>query len=266
MTAPARPTPAQATPPAGSAAVRINPWLRRHHPAPPAPVRLVYFPHAGSSASACLRLSAALPPDAELVAVQYPGRQDRFSEPAIDTIDPLVRAVHRSLADLDDGRPLAFFGHSMGAVVAYEVARLRADEGAGPVRLIVSGRRAPHVVRDDHVHKGGDAALIAQLRRLSGTDNALLEDEGVLELILPALRADYHAIETYTWTAGAPLTCPITAVIGDADPRVDERTAREWRRHTTGAFDLHVLPGGHFYLGDGAIGVAGLVREILRGT
>ncbi|MGH6654013.1 MAG: thioesterase II family protein, partial [Actinocrinis sp.] len=136
--------------------------------------------------------------------------------------------------------------------------------GAAPTRLIVSGRRAPHIVRDDHVHKGGDAALIAQLRKLSGTDDTVLDDEAVLALILPALRADYHAVETYSWASGSPLSCPITAVIGDVDPRVDEAAANEWRRHTTGPFDLHILPGGHFYFGEGAIGVAGLLREILR--
>ncbi|MGH6656057.1 MAG: thioesterase II family protein, partial [Actinocrinis sp.] len=171
MTAPAKlasPS-APSAPPAKAPDVRINPWLRRYHPAPSAAVRLLYFPHAGSSASACLRLSAALPPHGEVLGVQYPGRQDRFAEPPLPTVDALAAAVHHSLADLDDGRPLAFFGHSMGAIVAYEVARRMAAEGAAPTRLIVSGRRAPHVVRDDHVHKGGDAALIAQLRKLSGT-------------------------------------------------------------------------------------------------
>lgn len=249
---------------------RINPWLRRYHPAPQAPVRLVYFPHAGGSASSCFQLSAALPPAVELVAVQYPGRQDRFAEPRIDSISELADEIPQWL-DIPDGKPTAFFGHSMGAILAYEVTRrLQAADlvSAGalmPTRLIVSGRRAPSIVRDGEqaVHLMDDDGLIADLRALQGTDDSIFDDIEVRRLVLPVVRADYCAVGTYKHVPGPPLTCPVTAVIGDSDPKVSPAEADAWRQHTTGAFSLRVFPGGHFYLGEGALAVADLVRDEL---
>jgi len=253
--------------------IQIDPWFRRYRPAPDAAARLVYFPHAGGSASACHQLSGALAPRIEVLAVQYPGRQDRFDEPCVETVEQFAAQIHRALDRLDGlhDKPTAFFGHSMGSVIAYEVARrLEAAQAVSarprtpsPARLVVSGRRAPDIARDERVHLSGDEGLIAELHGLAGTDARLLADEGVLELILPPLRADYRAIETYVWTPGPPLGCPITAVIGDCDPEVNRDEAAAWQRHTTGEFALRVLPGDHFYLGEGALGVAELLREEL---
>lgn len=250
--------------------VRINPWLRRFHRAPAAPVRLVYFPHAGGSASSCFQLSAALPPAVEVVAVQYPGRQERFAEPCIDSLAELADELPRWLTGLDD-KPMAFFGHSMGAALAYEVTRrleaqaTTSDDVPTPTHLFVSGRRAPSIVREDEepVHLRDDEGLIADVRALQGTDDSLFEHSDLLKLLLPLIRADYRAIETYAYEPGPPVSCPLTAVIGDADPRVGPAEAEPWREHTSGEFDLRVFPGGHFYLGDGALGVADLLRERL---
>lgn len=247
---------------------RINPWLRRYHAAPDAPLRLVYFPHAGGAAHSSYQLSAALPPIAEVVAVQYPGRHDRFTEPCLDSVGALADEIPEWLGALDD-KPMAFFGHSMGAILAYEVARrLQADDlfpGAGPVptRLFVSGRRAPTIYREETVHLRDNEGLIAEMRTLQGTDDSVFEDEEILQLVLPAVRADYRAIETYMYEPGPPLTCPVTAVIGDSDPRVSRADAEAWRPQTTGPFTLHVYPGGHFYFGEGALGVADLLRDEL---
>lgn len=243
---------------------RINPWLRRYHPAPAAPIRLVYFPHAGGAASSCYQLSAALPPAIEVIAVQYPGRQDRFAEPCVDSLSELADEIPRALAVLDD-KPMAFFGHSMGSVLAFEVVR-RLDAAAGgpvPTHLFVSGRRAAAIPREERVHLLGDDGLITDMRALQGTDDAIFDDEEVLKLVLPAVRADYRAVETYEYVPGPPVTCPMTAVIGDSDPRVNRAEADAWRQHTAGEFDLRVFPGGHFYLGEGALGVADLVRDRL---
>lgn len=248
---------------------RINPWLRRYHPAPEAPIRLVYFPHAGGAANASYQLSAALPPVAEVVAVQYPGRQDRFTEPCLDSIGALADEIPQWLDALDD-KPMAFFGHSMGAIIAYEVARrLQAQDlvpaAAGPVptRLLVSGRRAPTIYREETVHLRDNGGIVAEMRMLQGTDSSVFDDPEVLELVLPAVRADYRAIETYMYEPGPPLSCPVTAVVGDSDPRADRADAEPWRQQTTGPFTLHVYPGGHFYLGEGALGVLDLLRDEL---
>lgn len=251
------------TPSPSPNAVRVNPWVRRYHPAPGAPVRLVYFPHAGGTASSCFQLSAALPPAIEVLALQYPGRQDRFTEPCVESVAEFADEIHRALDGLDD-KPLAFFGHSMGATLAYEVARrFQAGASPAPVRLFASGRRAPSIVHPERVHLGGDSGLIAEVRGLAGTDAGILADDDLLELILPAMRADYRAIETYAWTPGPPLTCPVTVLIGDHDPRVDLAEASAWQQHTSGEFTLRVLPGDHFYLGEGALGVADLLRDEL---
>jgi len=249
---------------------RINPWLRRYHPAPEAPMRLVYFPHAGGAANSSFQLSAALPPVAEVVSVQYPGRHDRFGEPFADSLTVLADEIPQWLDALDD-KPMAFFGHSMGSVLAYEVARrlqakdaaLGADAGAAPrpTHLFVSGRRAPTIFREERVHLMDDDGFVAELRALQGTDNAVFDDPEVLRLVLPVVRADYRAIETYVYEPGPPLTCPVTAVIGDSDPRVNRAEAEAWRGQTTGDFRLEVFPGGHFYLGEGALGVVDLLRD-----
>jgi surfactin synthase thioesterase subunit len=249
---------------------RINPWLRRFHPAPEAPMRLVYFPHAGGAANSSFQLSAALPPVAEVVSVQYPGRHDRFGEPCVDSLGTLADEVTPWLDALDD-KPMAFFGHSMGSILAFEVARrLRAEQGdvgggaaSAPTHLFVSGRRAPTIFREERVHLMDDGGLVDDLRALQGTDDSIFDDPDVMQLVLPAVRADYRAIETYVYEPGPPLACPVTAVIGDSDPRVDRADAEAWRQQTTGEFRLHVFPGGHFYLGEGALGVVDLLRGAL---
>ncbi|WP_138796198.1 thioesterase II family protein, partial [Escherichia coli] len=139
------------------------------HPAAEPPTRLVCFPHAGGSAAYFHGVSRALSPAVDVLAVQYPGRQDRRHEPLIDSIDGLAARVREELAPWTD-RPLALFGHSMGAMVAFEVAlRLTAD-GAAPSVLFASGRRAPSRYREESVHLHDDAGIMAELSRLDGTD------------------------------------------------------------------------------------------------
>jgi pyochelin biosynthetic protein PchC len=223
-------------------------WIRRFHPSPDSGIRLVCFPHAGGAASYYFAVSRDLAPGIEVLAVQYPGRQDRRLEPLIDNVPDLADQIFAALAP-QAARPFAFFGHSMGAVLAFEVARrLRSRLGVSPERLFVSGRRAPSRSREASVHLRDDAGIIAELDRLGGTDKRLLSEPEVLEAIVTVSRNDYKVAETYDWTPGAPLDCPVTALIGTADPQVSVEEARAWSTHTTGAFELSVFPGGHFYL------------------
>jgi surfactin synthase thioesterase subunit len=242
---------------------RDETWIRRFHdgPAGGGP-RLVCFPYAGGSASYFLRLSQQLSPTAEVLALQYPGRQDRRMEPALDSLPDLADQVHEVLRSLGDG-PTAFFGHSMGAVVAFEVARRMEAEGRSPLRLFASARRPPSVLTPESVHTLDDAGLVGELRKLSGTDQTFLEDPDLLAMILPVLRADYTAIETYQAEPGASVSCPISALAGDQDPRVDVEQMHGWAKHTSGSFDLTVFPGGHFYLGEQTAPVAAVVRDRL---
>jgi surfactin synthase thioesterase subunit len=176
--------------------------------------------------------------------VQYPGRQDRRGERRVENLPELADGVRAALAEVAD-LPLAFFGHSLGATLAFEVARELA-----PTHLFASGRRAPSRQRpeEEYVHRLDDAGIIAELRRISGADNPILADPELRELFLPVLRSDYRAIETYRPGPATTVSCPITAITGDADPVTTIDNARAWQAHTTGEFAFHVLPGGHFYL------------------
>jgi surfactin synthase thioesterase subunit len=223
-------------------------WIRRFHPATGSGARVVCFPHAGSSASFYFPVSRTLAPEIEVVAIQYPGRQDRRLEPCIDDAGRYADAVTAAL--LADGvdRDLVFFGHSLGALLAFEVTR-RLEAGGTKVRhLIASGRMAPSRHRDDRVHERGDEGLLAEMRSLSGTDQKVLADPELLRMILPALRGDYRAAETYRQSPDAAVDCPITVLVGDTDPKVDAAEAADWSRHTRGGFELRTFPGGHFYL------------------
>jgi surfactin synthase thioesterase subunit len=238
-------------------------WIRRFHPAPDAPVRLVCFPHAGGAASYFFPLSQALREHVEVLCVQYPGRHERRREPLLGDIGALANGVASALDELR-GERLAFFGHSMGAVVAYEVGRrLAGREPLSPVRLFASGRRAPSAYRAETVHGHGDEALLADVRELEGTDAELLADDELLRMALPVLRSDYRAVETYRCLPGPRLNCPVTVLTGDQDPKVTEEEAWAWKSHTTGGCEVLTYRGGHFFLADRWTDIAGVVRERL---
>lgn len=239
-------------------------WLRRFHRADNATARLICFPHAGGAAGFYFPLSKALSPTVETLAVQYPGRQDRRSEPGLGNIEELTEGIVEALVPLLDSRPLALFGHSMGAVVAYEVARrLEHETGSPPTALFASGRRAPSRRRVENMHLREDQALVEELRELGGTDPELLDDLDVMRLLLPAVRRDYQAIETYQHRTGRELSCPITVLIGEQDRRTTIDEASDWKHHTTGGCTLELFPGGHFFLSEHIPNVADLVTARL---
>ncbi|MEU8965666.1 alpha/beta fold hydrolase [Streptomyces sp. NPDC048491] len=240
-------------------------WIRRFHTGPRGAPALVCLPHAGGSASYFFPVSRRLSSVADVLAIQYPGRQDRRREPCLDSVDALADALTEELRPLR-GVPLVLFGHSLGATVAFETARRLEAEGAAPLALFASGRRAPSTVRDERVHLKDDEALIADIARLDGTHDQVLGDEEVMRMILPAIRADYRAAETYRYVPGPALTCPVTVLTGDADPHVTSEEAHAWRRHTTGAFEVEVFPGGHFFLNSHAPAVMTLIEACLRPT
>ena len=219
-------------------------WIRDYHPSPGGAARLVCLPHAGGSATNYFAMAKALAPAVEVLAVQYPGRQDRRSEPFAGSVEELADGVTAALARWAD-RPLALFGHSMGATVAFEVAR-RMERP--PVHLFVSGRRSPTRPRHTTIHTLSDDLLVAEMSRLGGTDPRVLADPEVLAMTLPVVRNDYRAVESYRYVPAAKLTCPITALVGDQDTQVTVEEASAWRELSTGPFELRVFPGGHFYL------------------
>jgi pyochelin biosynthetic protein PchC len=238
-------------------------WLRRLHPAVGTRLRLVCFPHAGGTASYFRPWRHAVPSGVELHAVQYPGRLDRVGDPCVVDMDTMAAGIADAVAPLT-GVPVVFFGHSLGAVVAYEVACALAERGGPlPARVFVSGRPAPHRQRPDALHLASDDDLWADVQRLGGTSTALLDDPELRKLVMPTLRADYTLSETYRPRPVPPLDCPVTAVLGDADPEVDEEEAAGWQRYTRGGFSLRVFPGDHFYL---IPRMSDLLAELVRGV
>ena len=246
-------------------------WLRRY-PGPDGPdgstesrPRLLCLPHAGGSASFYFPLARALAEQADVVVVQYPGRQDRRDEPTIDQLPVLAEHVIKAIVELaGEDAPLAIFGHSMGAIVGYEVALGLADRDLpAPSRLFASGRRAPSCYRNESIHELSDEGLLSALRGLGATDPVLLNDPELQAMILPAVRGDYTAIETYRHTPGRALTCPVTVLVGAADQMVSIDEAASWSGHTTGPTDLQVFPGGHFYLAERSEDVIAAVAERL---
>ncbi|MFI6072055.1 thioesterase II family protein [Actinoplanes sp. NPDC051343] len=223
-------------------------WFRRFRPAERPAARLFCFPHAGGSATYFFPVAKAMPAGVEVVAVQYPGRQDRRGEPCITDLRTMADAVAARLDDLL-GVPFALFGHSMGATVAYEVALRLEKGGRDPHAVFASGRRAPSRFRDERVHLRSDDGLLEEMKALGGTDPRMFDDE-MIRAMLPSLRADYRAVETYRGDPGEKLTCPLVVLTGDADPHVSDDEARAWREHTTGRFELLRYPGGHFFLND----------------
>jgi surfactin synthase thioesterase subunit len=222
-------------------------WVMRFRPATDSPTRLVCFPHAGGSATFFHPLAIRFSPAADVIAMQYPGRQDRRREPCIEDIGVLADRLTDELSALSP-KPTVFFGHSMGATLAFETAwRLEQAGTHAPRALLVSGRRSPLSYRRERVHTRDDEGIVAELKRLGGTDMELVDDE-ILRLTMPAIRSDYRAIETYVGVPGRRLRCGIVALTGDADPLTTVDEANRWREHTEGSFRLAVFPGGHFFL------------------
>jgi medium-chain acyl-[acyl-carrier-protein] hydrolase len=245
---------------------RAGGWLQWPMARSDASVRLFCFHHAGVGAAVYRHWAIDLPPNVEVAAVQLPGRATRIAEPPIADIPSLVDALVSNLAPHLEGR-FAFFGHSMGAVVAHELAHALRDRGLpSPSHLIVSGRKAPSVPsRFPPLRHLPDHAFVAEINsRYGGIAPELLEHKDLLDLLLPCLRADIAALEKFAAPERPPLAIPIAAFGGDSDRQTTVADLEAWAQETTAAFQVRVFPGGHFYLDSGRRRVLAEVDAILR--
>jgi medium-chain acyl-[acyl-carrier-protein] hydrolase len=228
---------------------RANPWIVRLSTSPSARARLFCFPYGGAGSLAFREWTRAFPPSVELAAVQLPGRENRFPEPAFADWPPLVSALADAVLPALD-RPFAFYGHSLGALVAFALAlELRRRGGPLPFHLVVSGRGAPHrpPARRRPIDLT-DEELAAELRTLGGTPEEIFEHPELLEMLLPTLRADFRLNATYAMGDEPPLDVPVTAYGGLDDAEAAEEDLVAWRDLTGGPFRARMFPGGHFFL------------------
>lgn len=243
-----------------------NPWFPGRVANPHAALNLFCFPYAGGTAQIFRKWQAAFPPykQVQVYAVQYPGRASRMTEPSFTDCRAMVEALAPSVVPLTE-KPFAFFGHSMGAIVAFELARhLRSRHGRQPTRLFVSGRRAPQAPsREKATYTLPDDEFIEELRRLNGTPAEVLEHPELMRLMLPIIRADFTLTQAYVYEPEPPLDCPLTVFGGEDDADVSRDALEAWCEQTRARCRLQMFPGDHFFLNTtGDALVRAIVKEL----
>jgi len=226
-----------------------NPWFAFVKSKPSANLRLFCFPYAGGNAITYRTWSDFLPTNIEVCPIELPGRGSRMREKAYTNIKPLVTDLAKALVPFLD-KPYAFFGHSMGSLIGFELVRIfRKKKLPRPVHFFASGHIAPQVDSGhDPIYNLPDAEFKEELRKLEGTPEAVLNNEELMELLIPMLRADFELNETYTYEPGAPLNCPISVYGGAQDRDVDRQSLEAWQEQASSGFSIQIFAGGHFFL------------------
>jgi len=226
--------------------------------------RLFCFHYAGSGASIFRSWTRWLPDQVELVAVQLPGRENRLDEPLLYSMDLVTTPLVDALPPLLD-KPFAFFGHSTGALICFELARVLRRRGLPQPRLlIVSGQDAPPVKPAVIRHVLPDPEFIDVLRGCNGTPDVVLKNPALLELLLPRIRADGAVYETYDYERQAPLDCRIVLFHGAEDGMVNSAELASWEVETRHSFQRYGFPGGHFFVHDEEETVAAYINQELK--
>jgi len=239
------------------------PWFQVQ-PDSKARFRLFCFPYAGGSSAIFRSWTRGIHPSIEVVPVVLPGREFRLREAAFTQLEPLVEALTREIFPYLD-RPFAFFGHSMGALIGFELARrLRSERGLETDHIFISGRRAPQLPeRDPEIHNLPDAEFVAEVQRLNGTPKEVLDHAELMELLIPMLRADFSICRTYNYLPGTPLKCSITALGGTRDETANEAKLEGWCAETTGRCRVRMLEGDHFFINQQREAILEIIAQTL---
>jgi medium-chain acyl-[acyl-carrier-protein] hydrolase len=227
----------------------FNTWLTCSQPNPEAKLRLFCFHYAGGGSLIFRNWLYYFSSSIEVCAVELPGRGKRLREPAYTKMKPLIQALSLALYSYLD-KPFVFFGHSMGGLVSFELARqLRREYDLTPQHLFVSGCRSPQIPAPDApIHQLSNSEFIEELRRYNGTPEAILQNQELMDLLLPCLRADFAVLETYNYQSEPPFNCGITAFSASEDQQVSQAEMLAWEYQTTADFCLQTVPGDHFFI------------------
>ncbi|MBY9080405.1 thioesterase [Paenibacillus sp. HN-1] len=240
-----------------------SPWLLSE-PSHRDVLRIFCLPYAGGGASMYRGWEQSLPAGTGWYPIQLPGRENRMAEPSRTDMSALVEDIATAIAPYLQP-PFILLGHSLGARVAFELARqLRRSSKPQPCRLVVSGSRAPHIPEPRPLHKLPDEAFVQELRRFSGTPEAILQNKELMDLFLPILRADFTLDETYVYSEENELGCAISAFAGTSDPEANREEMKAWSGCTNGAFTLEMIEGGHFFVKTNTAPLLNSLASIVR--
>jgi medium-chain acyl-[acyl-carrier-protein] hydrolase len=239
----------------------LSTWFPQRTPQPSARVRIFCFPYAGGSAGVYRPWGPLLAPDTEVCAFELPGRSTRFTESPFRRAGEYAEAVLPLVAKLSD-KPFALFGHSMGAVIAFELAKRLKREGTRAPSLLILSARGPRDKDGPPIHALPMDELVEALRDYEGTPAEVLDNQELMELLTPTLRADFAVAETHTFD-GEQVACPILAMGGLEDERVPVDSLEAWEEKTTGPFELKMFAGGHFFFQPSPDEVLALIRARL---
>ena len=241
-----------------------NNWFVTFKPKKDALIRLFCFHYGGGSASIFRQWSKDVIQEVELVAIQLPGREERYNEPLLNNISQVIDNLLLHFNKYTD-KPFILFGHSIGALIAFEFARtLRQRKMLQPKHLIVSGTKAPQVpLKKQHIHKLPKKQFIEELKKYNGIPDYIIEDEELISIFIPIIKADFSISETYNYSNKKPLSCPITALGGSNDNTFDADDLIKWQEQTSNAFIHQFLPGDHFFINTSYTEIINIINQSL---
>jgi medium-chain acyl-[acyl-carrier-protein] hydrolase len=242
-------------------------WFISDKPRAETSLRLFCFPYAGGGASIFYDWSKYLPKDISVMAIQMPGHESRMAEELISDINLIIDKLAIAIAPYL-GKPYIFYGHSLGALISFELARrLNKINAPLPKHFIVSGRAAPHTPsKKGIIHNLSDQEFIIKLKEYNGLPDIILHNQELLDLFLPIIRADFKLSEGYLYKEDTPLPVPITALAGQDDNNIIIENVALWNKHTTKNFKEYVLPGDHFFIKTECEAVLKIIKDVIKNT